>query len=121
MLICGCGHRHRVLEVAYVSAPQVMLRDHMAAVYNKTGVVKNGDRLEVLEKDRRFARVRTAKGEEGWLEQRYIVPQSVYDGLQKLAQQEHASGERERRTGARSRAPIAFFRRFCGSRTSKSG
>jgi SH3-like domain-containing protein len=88
MLICGCGHRHRVLEVAYVSAPQVILRDHMAAVYNKTGVVKNGDRLEVLEKDRRFVRVRTAKGEEGWLEQRYIVPQSVYDGLQKLVQQE---------------------------------
>ncbi len=86
LLLAGCGHRHgRVLEVAYVSAPQVFLRDHMAAVYNKTGIVKNGDRVEVLEKDRRFARVRTSAGEEGWLEQRYLVGQDVFDGFQKLA------------------------------------
>jgi len=85
----GCGHRHgHGLEAAYVSAPQAILRDHMAAVYNKTGVVKNGDRVEVLEKDRRFARVRTAKGEEGWIEQRYLVSQQIFDGFQKLTAQE---------------------------------
>ena len=92
LLLAACGHRHgRVLEVAYVSAPQVFLRDHMAAVYNKTGIVKNGDRVEVLEKDRRFARVRTSAGEEGWLEQRYLVGQDIFDGFQKLATEAQAS------------------------------
>lgn len=62
----------------------------MAAVYNKTGLVKNGDQVEVLEKDRRFARVRTAKGEEGWIEQRYLVSQQIFDGFQKLATQEQS-------------------------------
>ncbi len=89
VLLSGCWRHHgHSLETAYVSAPQAMLRDHMAAVYNKTGIVKNGDRVEVLEKDRRFARVRTAKGEEGWIEQRYLVSQQIYDGFQKLATQE---------------------------------
>jgi SH3-like domain-containing protein len=77
-----------VQEIAYVSAPQAILRDHVSAVFSKTGVVKNGDRVEILERERRFARVRTASGAEGWIEQRSLVPQSVYDGFQKLAQQQ---------------------------------
>jgi SH3-like domain-containing protein len=77
-----------VQEIAYVSVPQTILRDHVSAVFTKTGVVKNGDRLQVLERERRFVRVRTASGTEGWIEQRALVPQSVYDGFQELAQQE---------------------------------
>jgi len=37
---CGRG-RHRVLDVAYVSAPQATLRDQVAAIYNRVGTVKN--------------------------------------------------------------------------------
>ena len=84
---CGRGHS-RVLETDYVSAPQAFLRDRVAAVYNKTGTVKNGDRVDILERDRRFARIRTANGTEGWIEQRYLVTQQVFDGFQKLAQQQ---------------------------------
>jgi SH3-like domain-containing protein len=74
----------RVLEVAYVSGVQVNLRDRVAAAYEKTGLVKNGDRVEVLDHDRRFARVRTAGGQVGWMEQRFLVSQDVFDQLQKL-------------------------------------
>jgi hypothetical protein len=88
LLLPGCGRgRGRVQEIAYVSAPQAILRDHVSAVFSKTGVVKNGDRVQILERERRFARVRTASGAEGWIEQRSLVPQSVYDGFQRLAQQ----------------------------------
>jgi SH3-like domain-containing protein len=81
----ACGRRgHRVLEVAYVSAPQASLRDQVAAIYNRVGNVKNGERVEVLEREKRFARVRTAGGIEGWIEQRYLVDQKTFDGLQKL-------------------------------------
>jgi SH3-like domain-containing protein len=73
--------------MAYVSAPQAVLRDQVAAVYNKTGSVKNGEAVQILERDRRFARVRTSSGAEGWLEQRYLVPQGTYDAFQKLAQE----------------------------------
>jgi hypothetical protein len=81
---CNRGREH-VLETAYVSAVQATLRDHVAAVFEKTGVVKNGDRVEVLDHDRRFVKVRTANGVTGWVEQRYLVSQQVYDQIQKLA------------------------------------
>ena len=87
-LLSGCGRgRHRVLDVAYVSAPQAALRDQIAAIYNRVGNVKNGERLEVLEREKRFARVRTATGIEGWIEQRYLVDQKTFDALQKLTQE----------------------------------
>ena len=82
---CNRG-RHRVLEVNYVSAVQTTLRDQVATIYNRVGIVKNGERVEVLEHEKRFSRVRTASGLEGWIEQRYLVDQSTYDGLQKLTQ-----------------------------------
>jgi hypothetical protein len=66
IFLAGCKSRGRVLEVAYVSGVQANLRDHVAAVYEKTGVVKNGERVEVLDHDRHF------------------VSEEVYDRLQKL-------------------------------------
>ena len=86
-LFCACGrHRQRVLEVDYVSAPQVTLRDQLAQVYNKVGTAKNGDRVEVVDREKRFAKVRLSNGVEGWVEQRYLVNQQIYDAFQKLAQ-----------------------------------
>jgi SH3-like domain-containing protein len=85
LLLPACGRgRHHVLEVAYVSAPQAALRDQVATIYNRVGNVKNGERVEVLDREKRFARVRTSTGIEGWIEQRFLVDQKTYDGLQKL-------------------------------------
>jgi hypothetical protein len=87
-LLDGCSRgKSGSKEMAYVSAPQAFLRDEVAAVYNKTGTVKNGEAVEILGRDRRFARVRTSGGAEGWLEQRYLVSQEDYDAFQKLAEQ----------------------------------
>jgi Bacterial SH3 domain len=80
---CNRG-RHHVLDVNYVSAVQATLRDQLSTMYNRVGMVKNGERVEVLEREKRFSRVRTSNGIEGWIEQRYLVDQSTYDGLQKL-------------------------------------
>lgn len=73
-------------DYMYVSAAETSLRDRVATMYNKMGTVHNGDRVEVLEKERRFVRVRTDSGQEGWIEERSLIPQDVYDGFQKLAQ-----------------------------------
>ena len=56
-------------------------------MFNRVGTVKNGERVQVLEHEKRFSRVRTATGLEGWIEQRYLVDQATYDALQQLTQQ----------------------------------
>jgi hypothetical protein len=84
----ACNRKgHRVLEVNYVSAPQASLRDQVSTIYNRVGTVKNGDRVDVLDHEKRFARVRTATGLEGWIEERYLVNQRTYDQIQKLTQE----------------------------------
>ncbi len=86
--VSACNRKgHRVLEVNYVSAVQATLRDQVATVYSRVGTVKNGERVEVLEREKRFSRVRTAGGSEGWIEQRYLVDQQTYDGLLRLTQE----------------------------------
>jgi SH3-like domain-containing protein len=86
--LSACNRKgHHVLEVNYVSAPQATLRDQVATAYNRVGTVKNGERVEVLEHEKRFSRVRTESGIEGWIEQRYLVDQKTYDALQKLTQE----------------------------------
>src|SRR2546423_6850896 len=84
--VAGCGKREEATkELAYVAAPQVMLRDRVAAVYNKVGTAKNGEKLVVLDKQKRFVKVRTERNEEGWVEQRYLAEPAVYAAAQRLA------------------------------------
>src|SRR5438876_928748 len=78
----------RAQEIAYVSAPQAFLRDQVATVYSKTGTVKNGDAVRILGRERRFARVRTSDGTEGWIEQRFLISKQTYEQFQKLARNE---------------------------------
>jgi len=86
--LSACNRKgRRVLEINYVSAAQATLRDQVATAYNRVGTVKNGERVEVLDREKRFSRVRTETGIEGWVEQRYLVDQSTYDALQKLTQE----------------------------------
>jgi SH3-like domain-containing protein len=63
----------------YVIAKQSFLRDRVAAVSNRTGEVTNGERLVVLEHDRRFVKVRTPEGAVGWLEARLTADQDLAD------------------------------------------
>ncbi|HEY6302500.1 MAG TPA: SH3 domain-containing protein [Terriglobales bacterium] len=85
MFLAGCNRgRVRVLEIAYVSAVQANLRERVAAMSEKAGEVKNGERVEVLDHDRHFVKVRTASGATGWIEQRFLIGQKVYDEIQQL-------------------------------------
>ena len=74
-------------EIAYVAVPQAVLRDRLAALYNKVGTVTNGQKVEILERQKRFVKVRTESNQEGWIEQRYLAGQDVFDGFAKLAKE----------------------------------
>lgn len=83
----ACNRSSKVIDHAYVGAAQANLRDRVAALYNKTGTLKNGERVEILERSRRFVRVRNDRGETGWIEDRYLVSDEVYRQLQQLARE----------------------------------
>ena len=72
-------------EAIYVTAPQMNLRDRLAPIYEKKGLVHNGEKVYVLEKKKRFLRVRTTTGDEGWIEERYTIPAATYEQFEKLS------------------------------------
>jgi len=90
LLFAGCRSQDdEGAEYAYVSTPTATLRDRVAAVYNKVGTVNSGQKVRVLDRsqNRRFVKIRTSGGVEGWMEQRYLVDQQVYDGFDRLARE----------------------------------
>lgn len=82
----GCNRASNLTkEVAYVNTAQVVLRDRLAPIFEKKGTVYLGEKVYVLEHKPRFARVRSMRGEEGWIADRYLIPAEIYDQFEKLA------------------------------------
>jgi SH3-like domain-containing protein len=92
LLLCfgvsGCGRFHAkpADKYVYVIAKQTYLRDRVAAVSNRTGNVSNGERLIVLERARRFVKVRSPRGEVGWIEEKLTADQALADKFEDLRQ-----------------------------------
>jgi hypothetical protein len=89
LALAGCSQSGGKQEYSYVTAPEAVLRDRVATVYTKTGVLHNGERVVVLERmtNRRFARVRSPHGEEGWIQERYLTDQPTFDQFQRLQEE----------------------------------
>jgi len=83
---CSSLRPKPAVQYVYVTAKETFLRDRVAAVSNRTGTVDNGQRLEVLEHGRRFVRVKTEKGEQGWIDEKAVATQEVFDAFQALGQ-----------------------------------
>ncbi|HEX5235930.1 MAG TPA: SH3 domain-containing protein [Silvibacterium sp.] len=85
----GCGRFSPApaKNYVYVSAKETYLRDRLAAVTNRVADVENGERLQVLDEDRRFYKVRTEKGAVGWVDDHVVIDQNAYDQFAALDKQ----------------------------------
>lgn len=71
--------------VAYVGPITLNLRKDLTSKSLPVATVKHGDKLDVLELRRRFIRVRTAQGVEGWTDSNLLLTSQQMDDLLRLA------------------------------------
>jgi hypothetical protein len=88
VLLTACGpHEPQQPSsgVAYVGPLTLNLRKDLASKSPAVAAVKHGDKLEVLELRRRFIKVRTAQGVEGWTDSNLLLTDQQMDDLRRLA------------------------------------
>ncbi len=72
--------------MAYAGPPSFNLRKDLASRSAVVGSVKHGEKLDVLETRRRFVRVRTEQGIEGWTDSSALLSPEQMEDLHKLAE-----------------------------------
>jgi len=90
LLFAGCSSgkpRAQPIGEAYVAPMLVNLRQELAPRAPVTATVKHGDRLEILERRRRFVKVRTKENAEGWTDGRQLLPLEGWKKLQQTAEE----------------------------------
>ncbi len=89
LVAAGCSRERRdnAIGVGYIIADTAALRDRMGGTSASVGSVKAGDKVEILQRRRRWARVRPAAGAEGWIEERHIISSETYEQARRLVRE----------------------------------
>ncbi|MBI2819935.1 MAG: SH3 domain-containing protein [Acidobacteria bacterium] len=88
----GCQRKgpQETAELAYVSGATVEFRNELGPSSEVTGHLQSGERVRIVSRRPRWAQVLSASGQTGWVLQRYLVSQAVYDQFAILAREAEA-------------------------------
>jgi len=88
LFLAGCDSQSAgppAIGEAYAGPATLSLRKELGPQSATTATVKHGDRLEILATRRRFIKVRTAQGVEGWTDERFLLTPEQMEGLHHIA------------------------------------
>jgi hypothetical protein len=75
-----------VLGEAFVGPARLPLREHLTARAPLVATLQHGDRLEIIGRRRRFVKVRTTDGKQGWADSRLLLSSADMKDLRSLAE-----------------------------------
>lgn len=83
LLLASCAPETSTnsLGDAYVAPASLSLHSSLASKSTTVAVLKHGDHLTVMDVKRRYVKVRTDKGSEGWLDSRQLLSKEQMDEL----------------------------------------
>jgi len=87
LLIGGCRtqeKREAVIGDAYVGPATLKIRSDIPLESRVVATARHGERLEVLQRRRRFLKVRLSSGLEGWTDERQLLAAEDMDDLRRL-------------------------------------
>ena len=100
VLLAGCDARENIaLGDAYVAPAQLTLRRELSSKSGNTAVLQHGDHVSIIDARRRFVKVHTSKGFEGWVDSAQLLSAGQMAELQK-------ANARERRLPSEGAATV---------------
>jgi hypothetical protein len=90
LFTCSCStgpERAPAIGEAYVGPSTLKIRSDIPLQSAVVATVKHGDRLEIIQRRRRFFKVRTRSGAEGWTDERQLLAKEDMDDLRELSKQ----------------------------------
>jgi hypothetical protein len=86
--LTGCGTQSSsAIGEAYVAPASINLRRELTQKNSTVAVLKHGDRVSILDVRRRFVKVRTAKGVEGWIDSTQLLSPEQMNQIRRATQQ----------------------------------
>jgi Bacterial SH3 domain len=76
--------KHETVGSAYISERSVTMFSSMAQVREQVGVLYYGEHVDILAHRNDYAKVRTAAGIEGWVDNRYLMDPDLWQRSEKL-------------------------------------
>jgi len=90
LALASCGpttqSRRTPIGTAFIGPMTVHIRQEINTRSGQVATLAHGDRVDILEVKRIFARVRTADGHEGWIEARQLMTQEQMNELRALTE-----------------------------------
>ncbi|MFL6353711.1 MAG: SH3 domain-containing protein [Bryobacteraceae bacterium] len=86
--LTGCGTQSSsAIGEAYVAPASTNLRRDLTEKNSTAAVLKHGDRVSILDVRRRFVKIRTAGGIEGWIDSAQLLSSAQMDQIRRERQQ----------------------------------
>jgi hypothetical protein len=93
LVIIGCSSSSEhapVIGEAFAGPSTLVLRQEINPRSAVAATAQHGERLEIIQQRRRFLKVRTAKGQEGWTDERLLLSTAEVARLKRFNQQARA-------------------------------
>ncbi|HZS53756.1 MAG TPA: SH3 domain-containing protein [Bryobacteraceae bacterium] len=88
LTLAGCARdTGDVFARAYVAPEKLTVRRELTQKNNTAAVLNHGDQVEIIDVHRRFVKVRTRKGDEGWVDSLQLLSQEQMDQIRRDSRQ----------------------------------
>lgn len=89
LLLGACSSapdRAPALATGYIGPAQMQLREALVARAEVVAQLEHGEKIEIIGRRRRFLKVRTASGAEGWMDAQQVLSEREMEALRDLAE-----------------------------------
>src|SRR5579859_4146022 len=82
LVLAGCGRdAAEVIGQAYVAPEKLNLRRELNEKDSTVAVLDHGDKVDIIDVRRRFVKVQTRKGQEGWVDSLQLLSREQMDQI----------------------------------------